>query len=715
MSPSIRILIFCTLIVGVLMVLANLPMQLTVVQLDGGLRAWPGESNFHEDALALPVAAGFPMRFYERFDDLPDAEPYRWWSTSRLLLNLLITLAAIISLFLLCLLIKRQRKGRSPESTAESEETPAASLWQRLRKQPVQLSIFDLIMATSVIGLVFGGYQWLKRFESADAALATSLGPDASYAREAILPRVIDQWAPDVIFPSSLKALLQRTTCIRLHNPSDDQVRTALAFPQLRALAIGGGDFDLESLGGLPQHRSITALHLMGRVLDDRTLSRLRLLPNLRDLNLARTNLSAAAFAKLFEGRDDDASRLVALKMFDSGVDLAALSQNGVLSKLTSLESLWLPRPLPDQASKLSLSSMPRLQDVHVISYDRMKNNEPIAFMIEDCPRLQSINIDSLQKASFKLSNLPQLVAITQEKFKTSLRLAANQRAPEALWVESMDVDGLPALEQFTFYASDLRHLHFRGTPNWELAGPGVFQLVPNGYLGTNQYDTEVPAEATRAFIEGLSKSDGPQKIDYSAVPLAGADLKPLLDNSAVQELYLHQCGVTEKQLASLSGSSQLKVISSHGGKLSGRRLGKLVTSMPGLRRWHADLYQIDRLRVEDHANLKGVVDCYPESNSSMRCHLSSAFAVRLVNLPNWEDPIRLDAAQFRHLTIDNLPRLKQLVIDGPVCQDAVIKHLTGLEKVAAGGKFLDDEIIEEWFGYDALHSIRLYGTSVTS
>ncbi len=75
MRSFLKHLIVWSLLCGLLLVPVNLPMQLESVLSSGTTRPLEGEFAFADDALPLPVAAGWPETFYQRFDDLPDGEP----------------------------------------------------------------------------------------------------------------------------------------------------------------------------------------------------------------------------------------------------------------------------------------------------------------------------------------------------------------------------------------------------------------------------------------------------------------------------------------------------------------------------------------------------------------------------------------------------------------------------------------------------------------
>ena len=701
---------------AIVLVPANFPMQLRSVYSVGPAQKMQGEYEFTDDGLALPVAAGWPSDFYYRYDDLSNAEPYVYWSYARLLLNIGFATAVVVCLSGVSILYQKNRAKKSAEDAAEKEpDASKRTFWNRMQEKQAQLSIADMLVVTSLIALGFGTHQWLKRSTNADLAVTRRLGQDASYKRETILPGIIHDWLPVALMRPSVRALMARTTQVRLRNPTSQQVNTAMAMPHLRALSIGGGDYDLDILASLPNRHGLTTLHVTGRVLDDKTLSRVRLLNNLRDVSFARTNFSAGSLERLYESRRDASSRLTSLSLVDTSVDLSKLSESKVLPTMVSMKQLLLARPKPGTSAKLRISALPALQTLRILSFDRGKNSEIVKLEVADCPQLKNIDIDQLQKWSLSLNNLQKLETIKPAPFKTAFRLGKNQSIPGSMWIDEFVADDLPSLTELKVYASDIGKMRLTKTPNLKSIGPGVYQMVPVGHSGQHRYDSKVPIEATQALLEGIGKSDGPELIDYSSVPLAGADLSPLVANQRLRDLYLHDCGLSAADLLKLRGDHSLRTVTTHGSELDGKALGELLAGMPKLERWHGDLFHIDRLRIENHQHLKGVADTFPDGFDPPRAHFADCSALRLIDLPQWEDPIRLDSYHFQHLTIMNLPRLSHLIIDGNVCKGAVLSGLTGLSTIAAGGEHLTDEVIKDWADYRNLSSIRLYATTITA
>ena len=487
---------------GVFLFLVNLPMQLVRDMSAGTITVDEGEYGVRDDALPLPVAAGWPETFYRRYDDIASVEPFVSWSTFALLRNVGVGFGFCFTLGSVVFLLKRQR-SRSNEANDEidtdaafdavlvedataltvadatsvtvADATTLIERWQRLRKHKVRYSISDMILLTFVIAMPLGYYQWHKRLYGIDLQQATALGPDAVCMRETILPGVIRDWAPSWLIPLSLRGAMLRTTFVRLNDPNDAQVRLAMSLPYLRGLIIGGGEYDWEQLASLPNRDALTVLHLTGRELNDGTLSRIRLMDNLRSLSFHRTNMSHAAVEQLFADRPLAAARLKAFNLVDSGVGLEGLSDSKALGSMVSLISLDLPRPIPGNEADFTLPPMPKLDSLSFVSQDRGKNSSVLTIRIADCPELATLSIGAMQKTSLNLARLPKLKSISAYHFKTTMRLTANQSAPGATWIESMVVDDLPQFEEVKFYASDLKEMRFTKTPRLRFVGPGVY------------------------------------------------------------------------------------------------------------------------------------------------------------------------------------------------------------------------------------------------
>ncbi len=166
----------------------------------------------------------------------------------------------------------------------------------------------------------------------------------------------------------------------------------------------------------------MTVLHLTGRELNDATLSRIRLMDNLRSLGFHRTNVSHTAVERLFADRPVAAARLKAFNLVDSGVDLAGLSHSKALASMVSLESLHLPRPIPGNEADFTLPPLPRLSELSFVSQDRGKNASVMKVAIADCPDLANLSIGVLQKSSLNLTRLPKLKTISPYYFLTTMR-----------------------------------------------------------------------------------------------------------------------------------------------------------------------------------------------------------------------------------------------------------------------------------------------------
>ncbi len=195
--------------------LVNLPMQLVRDVTSGSIAFGEGEYTIIDEAKPLPVAAGWPETFYRRYEDMDGVEPFVSWSTHSLIRNVGFGLTISVAIGLVPYLLKRSKRT----STAEPEP---------IRKTKFRFSISDIILLTSIIALPLGYYQWHRRLYEKDLQLVQAFGPDATYARETIIPALIRDWIPSQFFPVALRGAMMRTTMVRLNDPTDAQVVAAM-------------------------------------------------------------------------------------------------------------------------------------------------------------------------------------------------------------------------------------------------------------------------------------------------------------------------------------------------------------------------------------------------------------------------------------------------------------------------------------------------------
>lgn len=391
--------------------------------------------------LGPPVVGGWPMQYYRRLE-YPDAEPTTSWNVTALLVNVLL-FGGLSGLLLMYL----ARRGK------------------RLRAQGLKtnrITVFDLLVISALVAGPLGYWQYLRRAEQRDAQLARQFENQGGTVRTAHAPG----WLARAL-PSELLRCALRTTYVRLDQPTDAQLQSAIALPNLRGLRLGGGDYDLRLLDPLVAQPQLHDLRVAGRELDCGFIATLNRLTGLRSLNLMRTDINAQSLNEL-----DGLRRLRLLNLQRSAVRLSELQRPPFADHLVHL---WLPHPDEGEGDAGVLEGWPRLQLVNCSEHDTLLNPEPVALRLRNLPSLEHLELDLLQCFSLDLENLPKLRIIRGTDGNWVRRLRRNQYGPAMPWLRSLRLVDTPEMRTLHLYGSDLQHLDIAKAGGIEMLGIGVF------------------------------------------------------------------------------------------------------------------------------------------------------------------------------------------------------------------------------------------------
>lgn len=536
-------------LVGLVMIFVNLPFQYDTVSTDGQLRLEAIQRPTSPEDLVHPIAAGWPAKFYYRYDHGDGVPVYTQWSPAALLLNVGLSLGALL---VIVLGQRRAAKVRDPADVTRRR----------------QVSIADLILLTFLISLPLGYWQWLKHYEQRELTIAKQLQRYGSYQRGAELPAFLIPYLPGPFVDACM-----RVTDIDLNAPDDEAVAAAMQLPHLRSLRVGGGQYDLRHLDVLPNLTHLTVLQLSGRVLDARCVQVVSTTERLRLLDMSRTNLSAAAVALIGQ-----LPRLRSVELADTGVQLAELT--APISPAT-LNQLHLPRPEPGISDELTISGYPVLHTLVLYSRDAGLNASTLKLNITDLPKLNILQVDLLQKYSLHLERLPVLAKVDVLATDWQHRILDSESFSLSPWIESLTIDDLAVLNEFNFYAADLQQLSIRNTPHLDSVGVSMGRIQSDKSV---RYEKTFSPHSLAVLLEGLADSDGPVKLDLAAVPLTNADLRPLARNPRLTSLDLSQSETTSKEWMSLGDMSQLEHLSVAGNAEAAESTESLLQQLPDLK-----------------------------------------------------------------------------------------------------------------------------------
>lgn len=652
----------------------------------GGLEYSIGQTEMDAGLIEAPTRAGWPWRYWQRFEHAAAAEIVHFDRTS-LGLNIAFTLLIVT---LLC------------------------GIGWATRKLPRRLTITDVLLATSLAAVPFAFWQSHRRSLEPVADVERW---DGSAATAELRPRDAERHDDSLVsFPIWAGDYPRRYTRVCLNRPDDQAVAALADIDELSGLSLVGGDYTSDALNGLPNRDQLQSVGLSGRVLDNGIVAWLATLHNVRQLSLRRTNVTAETLHRLYADRPAAAERLRSLDLVDTAVTPDAFSRLSIADRFPNLTELLLPRPERDGGGELVISGHRNLKTLSVLALDRFANPTPLTVRLSNLPELESILMDQCQRMTLDLKDLPKLQSITSVDFAVEQRLIDDDRVPVSVWCKDAKLSNLPRLEKFIVGAAGLESIRIDGVES--LSDWGVManyrQQDPEGgrtILGTVDEMSPSVVEAVAGTVAGVGK---PPVSDLSYLPMGGHDLSAIADAESTQAVYLHDCGLTAENLKQIAGDHSIGTLSIHAGSFQWRDVVRLIGDTPNLEVLHTDLYKLQRLKIEDHEHIVGLRDHVPPESGPRRCHLAQCEALHLSDLPRWSDPIRVDGSFLRHLKIENLPQLKGLIINAALPDDATLSGLSGLETLVLGGAGVTDALAGDWNTMQSLNHLQLIETSLS-
>ncbi|QDS93745.1 Leucine Rich repeats (2 copies) [Roseimaritima multifibrata] len=653
-----------------IVVAINWPYQYSTHRTTGPMGRIGVSINHLDGDFALPVIAGWPCHFYYHFDYGERQPKYSRWSYAALLGNLVLIVTTVLAL----VFYQRRRRYASLNQTGKASKESKRG----------QLSIADLVIATMVVAMPLGYWQLLKRRGEQELERIAGIDEIGNYARSAELPRFLEEHLPGPFVEACM-----RVTNVTVTAPDQQLLDGIMQLPHLKEFRIGGGDYALSSLRSLPNFRDLTVLQISGRELDVQTIQMVSQIERLRHLDLGRTNVSSSALTLLSE-----LPRLRLLNLIGSGVRLDQI-QHPICPQ--SLQVLCLPRPEPGHTDHLVVEGYPRLSQILCQSHDAAANSSVLEIEIRDCPEFLSLMMGGMQKVSIKLENLPMLWQIVSINALWQQRIAASESIPGELWVKSLQIDGAPNLVEFDFFVRDLEYLRFKNVPKLKTVGVASYRKFGDG--STRQEEFLSPT-AIKAMVEGFAESDGPEKIDLAAVPLQGVDLGALAENPRIVSLDLSDSNTNSRDWETLREIAQLQSLNVSRNPGSNISLASLLEKFPNLQRLTCDNLSQSDFVIEGKDELETIfittnVFGMEEKGSSSTLNVWNQQRIRLANLPKFNNTISIGPFSS-HIELVNVPSLKGLTIHRPLSQENVLAGFRDLKTFAVGGKYVDDQLLQE-------------------
>jgi hypothetical protein len=626
--------------------LANLPYQYVETEVDWiGFLEVPNGGSYRVDQ-SMPVMAGWPLRYWIRYDDGLSVED-RLWLPWRLGYNLAFGLLIAAGVYLF-LQIRRRKMIERPDSVF-------------LRR------LFDCSVALAIVavpGVIFGWQYWTSRQHHRLARQVSQIGSSC-----------LSCWLPSPInnhVPAGLKRSFVRLREIHVFGASQEVAEAVCSIPSLSSIHFYSGDFDSRPLNRLSSNRHLCALQLSRRDLGDADLDSIVALPWLRQLRLSRSNLDSEQLRRF----DRMPLRLVDLSF--TNIELDQLGKPGWSS---TVERLSFSRPADGIPASLTLEGWPRLRVLRVERRSEIMNDAVLSLRLVDLPRLERLSIDRVQKHDLCLKNVPRLARVDEEVADLRFVISTNTKIPGRTWVRSLEIDGADSLSEFDCFARDLEQFSIARAKGLRRFSLGSYLTTLVGEI----FPQDVDPDQCQGWIDHLGKMHGPTQLDLSFLPLELNDLSSLSGNAGVRHLHLSQTGVSYDQVQKLEGMQQLETLNIGNTPLAEDALAWLLDRFPNV---EVLMSNVKRLTLCDLRGRNHLKELHLTPLEQLR-------ELRIVDLPRLRTNIRLTHAPDV-LEIRNAPSLRGFAMEGPWPENATFEGLRDLEWFTGGGEGIDDEVVEQ-------------------
>ncbi len=650
----------------VLFAVANLPFD--YVERNGD---WVGSWQTSDGgairyANAMPTMAGWPFRYWVRYE-LQDRTEDRYWSSLSLFANLV---AAVVCGTLVFSFL--QLRHRAIESARNRRFT------QRMFDATVAVAIVSLPLV--VFGLAARTHAQHRRFVERASRFGNCQ---------------LSCWLPEPFaasFPAGLVDAWTRVRYVKLFNPDDRIVREAASLATLTGFDFRGGQYDADSLNGfLSSHHCATA-RITYRELDDQLLSSLLELPWLVELGLNGTNLDSEMFHRF-----DNVQHLRWVDVQETKIELSRL---GKPQWSQSAELLRFPRPRRGTSDSLSLSGWPRLRRLTVDRRSVRSNGSTLTLRFSHLPKFETLVVDRVQKHALTCTDLPQFKGIFEDVEVLFFERGRQSAVPCMTWLTALQIDGAASLTEISCFARDLESLSIRNAPALRRLKLGSYLVSAGDEI--RSFET-VDAQHCQSWIDHLGGGDGPVRVELIALPLAGIDLSPLVNNSRIRHLRLTKTGVSFEQIKSLDGMTQLETLDLHDCRLEQGDFAWLINRFPLLRDLRVDTALIKKFELTQGDRLQSLTTTTFQQLSDLR----------VVDVPDLIFDLHMVLAPQR-LVIRNAPSLRGIAVEQPWPGGAELSGLRDLEWFLAGGAKLDDAIVDALFECDEVDRLMLAHTSIS-
>jgi hypothetical protein len=652
-------------LVLLLSVLVNLPCR--YVERGGG---WVGRQQFSDNDSSrrmdeLPVMAGWPLRYWVRYDRDGQNED-RVWSLVRLSANVLIGMCAASCVFAFTLFRARVIGANQNRRMAHS--------------------ILDCIVAIFVVSLPLTAFAWACGTRAQHSRLIDRTGAFGN--------AYVAAWVPELLasrLPVGLLQTMERVRYVKFRAPTDDVIRAYAELDTLTGFDFIGGRYDASSIDAFSSNVHFAFVRLRHRQVNDRIAQSLAKFPWLLELDLSDTNLDSELYRRF--------DSMPSLRWVDLRGTEVRLAQIGKPKWASTVQSLLLPPSPVGGSDELVLDGWAELESLAILRSSFVVNDSAVTLRLSRLPKLTTLSLNRLQKYALYVNDLPRLSRVDEDVSTLLFTLGADEFAPGLTWLSALHLDGVPSLTNLGCFARDLNSLSISNAPNLRRLEIGSYVIFASEAAGL----VPINAGDRQAWIDELGGGDGPVIVDLTGLPLEGIDLSPLVANPRIRHLQLGNSGVTFEQVLGLQGMAQLQVLDLGDCPLKEDQLGWLLSHLPSLESLRVNVTMLETVALTRDITLRELRTTQFERLRDLR----------IVDVPGLTCYLRLVRTPDR-LVIKNAPLLRGFALEQPWPADALISGLRDLEWFSAGGSDLDDSVVDELLQCQTLDRLTLAYTSVS-
>lgn len=610
---------------------------------------------------------------------------------------------------------------------------------------PRSFGLSDLFLVIALIAFFLGQYSWSRKTHNEQESLRLEIeqaGGWVDVSRSIPLPiqRMakgrVDDWL----------VAWNRITGVTIENPEKELLEKIVSLPQLEVLRLAGDRYPLASLKPLEKRYALRELRISGRTLDDETAGLIGRLKSLQKINLMRTNVHRHALEAW-----GDMPRLRLLTLIHTDV---ALDGEQPIPSLNNLYSLLLPHPPRGQSVTHRVAGLSQLQQLTCMEYDERMNATPVRLIVEDCPALRTITVDTAQKWDLELRRLPVLETVQNYSFLIGERVHRRSIVPNGVWVRKAIFEDLPSLTKMPLFIRNLEKIE---VSNCNTSGMGlnalgdVFVIEKKGFVPVHEM-----IQRRLAFDSVPSSEDFDDEEGSWLTPTANDTqqmINALVTLTKLNQLPLRYRDLTEVDLRILAKYASLKTVDLAWAKITKEQLEVLATipTLEELRFWSIEdivrgentdnqffaysmlrhrenrkqslgqfdlkdvLAALPRLRVLRGDSLVGhVFDVkgHPSIESLFDGNWSYALDLEILDNPKLRDTVILSPSLER-LQIRGTPELRGILMTSPWPKSGVVEDCSKLRSIAMGGHTLDEASWRSFTNFSSLESLTIAHTNL--